>query len=120
MHVIHIDLRVGKVEVDSLPITVNENGEFNFELNKLNSEIFEFEDRGRYSLIDRVSLYGYTAKVIIEIATGKLASMTLLFDLNKFFKSSLLESKIIEACERSSKVKFVSNYPSFAVLEGWS
>lgn len=42
--------------------------------------------------------------------------MTFLFDLIEFFESSVLESKVLKACEKSLNIKFVSNHPTTAFL----
>lgn len=42
---------------------------------------------------------------------------TVLFDLIEFFEISVLESKVLKACEKKLNINFTSNHPSTASLE---
>lgn len=44
-------------------------------------------------------------------------SVTFLFDLIEFFESSVLESKILKACEKSLNISFISDHPSTAFFD---
>jgi hypothetical protein len=73
--------------------------------------------RTRYHLLKKVSVFGKSADGVIEVGEEGVFSLTILFDLIEFFTSSMLESKVIKACEKSLNLKFMSNHPSTAFLE---
>jgi hypothetical protein len=118
MHIIRLDFKHGSASVDSAPIEVDENGVLVGSIAKLCSRpIRTNHGRTRYHLLKKVSVYGQSADGVIEVGEGRVFSLTLLFDLIEFFTSSIRESKVIKACEKSSNLKFMSNHPSTALLE---
>lgn len=70
-----------------------------------------------YNLLTKVSVCGQSADGVIEVAEGRAFTLTFLFDLIEFFASSVLESKVIKACEKSLNLRFTSNHPSTAFLD---
>lgn len=118
MHTIKLDLKHGSASIDSTSIEVERNGILVRSIAKLCSRpIHTNHGQTRYHLSRKVSIYGKLADGVIEVGDGRVFSLTLLFDFIEFFTSSILESKIIKACEKSSNLKFISNHPSTALLE---
>ena len=122
MHTIKLDLNHGSVSVESKPIEVDANGVLVDSIAKLCSPpTHTNQGRTRYRLLTKVSVCGQSADGVIEVGEGRVFSITFLFDLIEFFTSSILESKVIKACEKSLNFRFVSNHPSTAFLDscGW-
>lgn len=118
MHIIKLDLEHGLTSVDSEPIKVDEKGFLAGSIAKLCSPpTHTVEGRTRYRLSRKASVFGKTADCVIEVGEGRLCAVTFLFDLIEFFESSVLESKVLKACEKSLNVKFTSNHPSTAFLD---
>jgi len=118
MHAIKLDLKHGSASVDSAPIEIDENSALVGSVATLCSRpIHTNKGRTRYHLLRKVSICGQAADGVIEVGEGGAFSITLLFDLIEFFTSSILESKVIKACEKSLNLKFMSNHPSTAFLE---
>jgi hypothetical protein len=118
MHIVDLDLKHGLVSVDSVPIAVDEKGVFAGSIAKLCSPpIHTGEGRTRYRLLRKASVCGKSVGGVIEIGEGRVFAVTLLFDLIEFFEFSVLESKVLKACEKSLNLKFVSNNPSTAFLD---
>lgn len=110
------------VSVDSATITVDDKGTLTGSIAKLCSPpIHTDEGRTRYRLINKASVCGKSSDVVIEVREGRVCAITFLFDLIEFFESSILESKVLKACEKSLNLKFTSNHPSAAILNfcGW-
>jgi len=117
MHLIKLNLEHGSVYVDSSPIEVDENGVLRDAIKNLCSPPINIsQEHTRYKLLRKVRIFEQLADGIIEIKNRKKLSVTFLFDLVEFFESSILESKIIKACEKSLNLKFASNHPSTAFL----
>jgi hypothetical protein len=74
------------------------------------------ERRTQYRLLRKVNIFGKSADGVIEVKEGRVCAVTFLFDLIEFFESSVLESKILKACEKSLNIKFASSHPSMASL----
>jgi hypothetical protein len=117
MHIAKLDLKHGTTLIDSEPIKVDENGALVTSIEKLcaprralNSE------KIRYHFLKKISICGKSADGVIEIEKKEISSITFLFDFIEFFESSILESKIIKACEKSWNLKFSSIHPSTAFL----
>jgi hypothetical protein len=118
MHIIKLDLKHGLVSVNSAAVEVGENGILIDSIAKLCSPpIHTNQGRTRYHIIGKVSVCGQSANCVIEVEDGREFSITFLFDLIEFFESSILESKIIKACEKALNLKFISNHPSNAFLD---
>src|SRR5579875_3121659 len=118
MHIIKLDLKHGLASIDSVAVEVDENGILVGPIAKLCSPpAHTIHGRTRYRLSTKVSVCGQSADGVIEVGEGRAFSLTFLFDLIEFFTSSILESKIIKACERSLNLRFVSNHPSTAFLD---
>lgn len=118
MHTIKLDLKHGSASVDSTPIAIDEKGVPTKSIAKLCSPPLQTDEgRTRYHLLRKVSVCGQSADGVIEVGEGGAFSLTILFDLIEFFTSSILESKVIKACEKSLNLKFMSNHPSTAFLE---
>jgi hypothetical protein len=118
MHIIKLDLKHGSASVDSAPIKVDENGVLAGSIAKLCSPpIRTDEERARYRLLRKASVCGKPADCVIEVGEGRVCAVTFLFDLIEFFESSILESKVLKACEKSLNLKFMSSHPSTAFLE---
>jgi hypothetical protein len=118
MHIIELDLKHGSASIDSASIEVDENGVLAGSIAKLCSRPIHINHgRTRYHLLRKISVCEQSADGVIEAGEGGVFSLTLLFDLIEFFKSSILESKIIKACEKALNLKFMSNHPSTASLE---
>jgi hypothetical protein len=62
-------------------------------------------------------VFGKIADGIIEVGDQRIIFLTFLFDFVEFFESSVLESKILKACAKSSNLTFRSDHPSTAFLE---
>lgn len=118
MHIIKLDLKNGSASVDSSSIEVDANGVLIGSIAKLCSRpVSTNHGRTRYHLLRKVSVCGQSAEGVIEVGEKGAFSLTLLFDLIEFFTSSILESKVIKACEKSLNLKFMSTHPSTAFLE---
>lgn len=118
MHIIKLDLNQGSVYVDSVPIEVHEKDMLIGSIAKLCSPpTATTAGRTRYRLSKKISIFGQSADGVIEVADGMVFSVTFLFDLIEFFESTILESKIIKAFEKSLNLKFVSDHPSTAFLD---
>lgn len=118
MHIIKLDLKQGLVLVDSAPIATDEKGVLAGSIEKLCSPPTQTDERRiQYRLLRKVSVCGKSADGVIEVGEGRVCAVTFLFDLIEFFESSVLESKILKACEKSLNLSFVSNHPSTAFLD---
>jgi len=118
MHIIKLDLKNGSASVDSSSIEVDSNGVLIGSIAKLCSRpVRTNHGRTRYQLLRKVSVCGQSADGVIEVGEEGAFSLTLLFDLIEFFTSSILESKVIKACEKYLNLKFMSTHPSTAFLE---
>lgn len=122
MHIVKLDLKQGSASIDSAAIDVDENGVLVNSIATLCSPPFR-TNQGitRYRLLRKVSVFGKSANGVIDVGEGRTFSLTLLFDFIEFFKSSILESKVLKACEKSLNLKFMSTHPSTAFLDscGW-
>jgi hypothetical protein len=111
-------MKHGSVSIDSIPLELDKKNDLVGAIAKLCSPPMRIDEgQMRYRLLGKVSVCGKSANVVIEIREGRSLSVTFLFDLIVFFESSVLESRILKACERSSNVKFSSTHPSTAVLD---
>lgn len=118
MHIVKIDIKRGAAILDSQPIEVDESGGLLASIAKLCSpQAITSHGRTRYQLLRKVSVCGKTADSVIEVEEGGVFSITFLFDLIEFFESSILESRVIKACEKSWNLKFMSDHPSAAFLD---
>lgn len=118
MHAVHLDFKHGLVSVDSMPIVVDEKGILAESIERLCSPPIQKNNRRiQFRLLKKSSICGKSADGVIEVGEGKVCTVTFLFDFIEFFESSILESKIIKACEKSSNINFFSNHPSSAFLK---
>lgn len=115
MQTVKLDLNQGIVFLDSIPITTDEKGILAEAIAKLCSPPTQpGKALTQYRLSKKTNLFGQSCECIFEINNSKISSVTFLFDLIEFFESSILESKILRACEKSSGMKFISDHPSKA------
>ena len=120
MHTVKFDLKNGLVFFDSSPIEVDEKGVLAAPIAKLCSLPFHTdEERTRYHLLKKAIVFGKSSNGVIEVGEGRVWVVTFLFDLIEFYESSVLESKVIKACEKSLNLNFMSNHPSTAFLDSW-
>lgn len=113
-----IDLKHGTAFVDSQPMEADENGVLLGSIAKLCSPpALTSHGRTRYRLLRKISIFGKSADSVIEVEEGRELSIMFLFDLIEFFESSILESRVIKACEKSWNLKFISDHPSAAFLD---
>jgi hypothetical protein len=118
MHTVKLDLKHGLVLVDSAPIAVDEQGVLAGSIAKLCSPPIQTDEgRTQYRLSRKASVCGKSADGVIEVGEGRVCAVTFLFDLIEFFESSVLESKVLKACEKSLNLNFMSNHPSTAFLD---
>ncbi|MFS2015685.1 hypothetical protein ACEN88_03795 [Massilia sp. CT11-108] len=118
MHTVKLDLKHGLILVDSSSITVDEKGVLAGSIAKLCSPPIQTDEgRTQYRLLKKVSVCGKSADSVIEVGEGKICAVTFLFDLIEFFESSILESKVLKACEKTLNLKFLSNHPSEAFFK---
>lgn len=118
MHVIKINFKNGSASVDSASIAVDEKGVLAGSIAKLcSAPIQTDEGRMRYRLSRKVSVCGRPADGVIEVAEGRVCAVTFLFDLIEFFESSILESKVLKAFEKSANLNLISNHPCSAFLD---
>lgn len=118
MHNVKLDLNHGLVFLDSAPIAVDEKGALAGSIAKLClPPIQTDEGRTQYRLERKASVCGKSADCVIEVEEGRVCTVTFLFDLIEFFESSILESKVLKACEKYLKEHFISNHPSTAFLD---
>lgn len=118
MHTVTIDSKYGLASIDSTAIEIDQNGVLVGSTAKLCSPSTRMNDRRtRYQLLRKVNVCGYSANGMIEVGEGRAFAITFLFDVIEFFTSSILESKVIKACEKSLNLKFVSDHPSTAYLD---
>jgi hypothetical protein len=71
----------------------------------------------RYRVTKKVALCGYAAACVIDVAGGRLRSVTVLFELIRFFDASITESKIVQAVAAASGLQVASPHPTKATLE---
>lgn len=115
MHTIKLDLKHGMALIDLTPIAVDEKGVLTGAIARLCSAPTQTdEDRAQYTLLRKANFYGKSANVVIETGEGRVCAVTFLFDLIEFFESSILESKILKAFEKSLNLDFISDHPSTA------
>lgn len=115
MHIINFDLKHGSVSVDSTPIVAEEKGVPFESIAKLCTQPIETDDgRTQYRLSRKANVCGKLADGVIEVEAGRVCAVTFLFDMIEFFESSILESKIVKACEKSLNIHLTSNHPSTA------
>lgn len=120
MHTIKFDLRQGIVWINSTSIAVDEKGHLSESIVKLCSPPTQTsEGRTRYRLLRKSSVFGKSADTVIEVREGRVHSVTFLFDLIEFFNISVLESKILKACEKYLSIRFISDHPSTAFLDSF-
>ena len=118
MNTIKLDLNNGSAYVNSIPISIHENGTLIDSIAKLCSPpIHTAQGRCRYRMLRKVSVCGQLADSVIETGDRIAFAVSFLFDLSEFFESSVLESKIIKAFEKSFNLKFISSHPSTAFLD---
>lgn len=118
MHAVKLDLKHGLVFVDSAPIAVDEQGVLAGPIAKLCSPPIQTDEgRTQYRLSRKTSVCGKSADGVIEVGEGRVSAVTFLFDLIEFFESSVLESKVLKACEKSLNLNFISNHSSTAFLD---
>ncbi|WP_312512132.1 hypothetical protein [Massilia sp.] len=118
MNTIKLDLTHGSVFFDSEIIAVNEKGILAKSIAKLCSTPTQTDEgRTQYRSSRKAIFCGQSCDVVIEIGEGRLYAVAFLFDLIEFFESSILESKVLKACEKSLNVKFMSDHPSAAFLD---
>ena len=118
MYKIKLDLEHSSVSVDSATIEVDTKSMLAGSIAKLCSPPIR-TDKGwsRYHLLGKSSVFGKSADCVIEVGEGRVCTITLLFDFIEFLESSILESKILKAFEKSFNVRFISNHPSTAFLD---
>lgn len=118
MHVIKLDLKSGLAAIDSATIVVDEKGILVGLIEKLCSPPIDTDDsRTLYRLLNKARVCENQPDVMIEVGEGIICAITFLFDLIEFFESSILESKVLKTCEKSSNLKFVSSHQSTATLD---
>jgi len=118
MHIIKLDLKRGSAFIDAIPIAVDEKGALNNPIAKLCSPPIQTDEgRTQCGLLRKASVFGKSADCIIEVGEGRVWGVTFLFDLIEFFESSILESKVLKACEKSLNLVFISKHPSTAYLD---
>lgn len=118
MHMVSLDFTNGTVSVDSAIIEVDGTNALARSIARLCSPPLP-TDQGliRYRLLEKVSVGGKAADAMIEVGQKNTLILTFLFDFMEFFETSVLESKILKVCEKSSGLKFVAHHPSIAYLE---
>lgn len=118
MHIIKLDLKHGSISVDTAPIAVDEKGVLAGSIEKICSPPIQTDDgRTLYRLLRKTSVCGKSTGGAIEVGEGRVCAVTFLFDLIEFFDSSVLESKILKACEKSLNIRFISDHPSTAFFD---
>ena len=118
MHNAKLNLKHGLVLIDSATIAVDEKGALTESIARLCSPPSRTDaGRTQYRLLKKVSIFGRSADIVIEVDNGVVYAITFLFDFIEFFESSVLESKVLKACEKSLNVKFISDHPSTAFLK---
>lgn len=118
MYIIKFGLKRDSTSIDSAPIVVDEKGVLVACIAKLCSPpIKTDEGRTQYRLLRKASVCGKSADGVIEVGEGRVCAVTFLFDLIEFFDSSVLESKVLKACEKSLNLNLISNHPSAAFLD---
>lgn len=118
MNAAKLDLKNGSVFINSELVRLDEKGALVRPILKLCSPPTK-KDEGKiqYRLLDKVSVFGKSADCVIEVKDETIYATVFLFDFIEFFESSILESKIIKLCEKSSGQKFLSDHPSTAFLK---
>jgi len=115
MHTITFDPKNGSVFVNSTPIAVDEKGVLVGSIARLCGPPLQTdENRIQYRLLNKTSVCGKSADSVIEIGEGRLSAVAFLFDSIEFFESSILESDVLKACEKSWNLNLISDHPSTA------
>jgi hypothetical protein len=118
MHIIKFDLKRGSASIDPTHLAVDEKGVLAESIAKLCSPSAQTDEgRTQYRLLRKASVCGKSADGVIEVGEGRVCAVTFLFDLIEFFESSVLESKVLKACNKSLNLNFISNHPSTAFVE---
>jgi len=117
MQTVKLDLMIGLVTVSSSPITIDKHNLLNKAIVKLCAPPVEKNGHTKtYSVLEKTVICGKSAECKIKECDGTVTSIIFLFDFIEFFESSVLESKILKSCEKSSDVKFKSDHPTTAYL----
>jgi hypothetical protein len=115
MHITKIDLKHGSASVDAAPISVEGKGALAGSIANYVRDPSK-QMRGEHNIaIAKSQCLRKSADGVIEVGEGRVWAVTFLFDLIEFFESSVLEPKVLKACEKS--LKFVSSHPSTAFLD---
>lgn len=118
MHIIKLDLKHGSASINSALIAVDEKGVLADSIAKLCSPPFQTDEgRTQYRLLRKAIVCGKSADGVIEVGEGRVRAVTFLFDLIEFVESSVLESKVLRACEKSLNINFLSSHSSTAFLD---
>lgn len=118
MHTAKLNLKHGLISINSTPIAADEKGALTESIARLCSPPTRTDEgQTQYRSLKKISIFGRSADIVIKVDNGVVCAITFLFDFIEFFESSVLESKILKACEKSLNVKFISDHPSTAFLE---
>jgi hypothetical protein len=118
MFTIKLNLKQGLILVNSAPLMVDDTGVLNESIANICAPPIESnEGSTQYRLTGKAVVCGGSVDCLIRVSEGRVSAITFLFDLIEFFESSILESKILKSCEKSSEVKFMSDHPSTAFLD---
>lgn len=117
MNTVKFDTKQHLILIDLVPIAVDEKGVLAGSIAKLCTRPIQTDEgRTQYRFSRKISVCGNSADGVIEVEGGKIWAVTFLFDLIEFFESSVLESKILKACEKALNLVFTSSHPSTAFL----
>ncbi|WP_260426858.1 hypothetical protein [Burkholderia sp. Bp9142] len=75
------------------------------------------DNAARYRVSQKIAFGEHTGECLIDMAEGRLVSVTILFDTIRFLDASITESKIVRSIAKSSGLAVASGRPTEARLE---
>nr|WP_175802333.1 hypothetical protein [Burkholderia anthina] len=115
---IRVDWQSGAVCADVARIEVGDDGRLSDDVLRLCSPV-QMSKNGtvRYRVSRQITFGGHTGECLVDMAEGRLTSISILFDTIRFLDASITESKIVRSIAKSSGLTVVSGHPTEARLE---
>ncbi|MBI0327852.1 hypothetical protein [Burkholderia plantarii] len=115
---LHIDWATGAVDLEQVRIAVDASGALVHDV-RLLCHAPESVPNGvlRYRVAKPVALCGYAAQCVFDVGGGRIEGVAVWFDLIRFFKASITESKIVQAVAAASGLQVINPHPAKATLE---
>ncbi|AXF22121.1 hypothetical protein CUJ89_00165 [Burkholderia pyrrocinia] len=115
---IRVDWQSGAVHADRARIEIGSDGQLGEGIRRLCSPVQPLKSGARRCrMLQKITFGGHPAECMIDVAGGRLASVTILFETIRFLDTSITESKIVRSIAKSSGLTVVSEHPAVARLE---